>query len=400
MTRGTISNLLRIRRTREARGLAQPSTLAEQTAGPREVYNALATLRFVGVVLVVTLAVVIEERVDTPLVAVATAAALLSVVIVALGGRLASPQAFGYVVLTMDMALAIAGVLVGGGIDSPFLFYALLPVLTSAILLNRAFTAVLAVMPGMVTIAAHTLLSFSSDRYAWILEGNYLTLVPVYAAVSLAVAVVPFYANLNLRGAETALARRSEQRRLRAELHDKLAQSLAALTMGLRQMRRVGGSAQEVGDLADVSERSYAELRELLDLLEAGSWQPTTIGTLGRLAESWSELSGVEVVTSLPDGDLRLPPEAAIAILGIAREALNNVGKHASAERVWVTLTNRAGRTDLLVRDDGRGFAMDKPMGHGRRIMAERAESIGASLEITSAPGEGTEVRVSYTLPG
>ena len=46
-------------------------------------------------------------------------------------------------------------------------------------------------MPGVVTIAAHTLLSFSSDRYAWILEGNYLTLVPVYAAVSLAVAVVP-----------------------------------------------------------------------------------------------------------------------------------------------------------------------------------------------------------------
>ena len=373
---------------------------AQRTAGSREVYNALATLRFVGVVIVVTLAVVIEERVNGPLVAVSTGAALLSVFIVALGGRLAARQTLGFAVLTVDMALAIAGVLVGGGIDSPFLFYALLPVVTSAILLNRALTVALAFVPGLTVLAAHTLLSFSSERYAWILEGNYLTLVPVYAAVSLAVAIVPFYANLNLRGAETALARRSEQRQLRAELHDKLAQSLSALTMGLRQMRRVGGSAEEVGDLADVSERSYAELRELLDLPEAGSWQPTTIGTLGRLAESWSELSGVTVVTNLPDGDIQLPPEAAIAILGIAREALNNVGKHAGANHAWVTLTSRLGRTNLSVRDDGRGFAQDRPMGHGRRIMAERAQSIGASLEIDSAPGKGTDVRVSYAPRG
>ena len=365
----------------------------------RDAVNLLATFRFVSVVIVVTLTAVIESREtqQNSLVVLATIAAGLSVVIVAIGRTLVLHPGALHVLLVIDTVLSVAGILAGGGVDSPFLLYALLPPLSAALLLNRTFAAVLALVPGTTVAVAHIVLNDYDSRFHWILEGNYLTLVPVYGIVGLAVALLPFYANLNLRKGERDVARRAEQRVLRGELHDKLAQSLSALTMGLRQLNRVEGS-EGVGELVSVSEQSYAELRELLDLLEAGSWQPTTVGTLAHLVETWQQQTGMHVTTSLPEGDLALPPEVALAMLGIAREALTNIGKHSSATEVWVDLERTDDAALLSVRDNGRGFAEGRGPGHGRRIMQERSDSIGASLTITSEPGAGTEVRVRYPI--
>ena len=372
---------------------------SETSTWSRGIFGLLATSRFLAVVLVVALTVVVESRepAEVAPVAIASVAALVSALIVFIGPRLLtlpwkSAQAF----MAADAGIGAAGILISGGIDSPFLLYALLPVLTSALLMDRSFALGLALVPGGTVVLAHTVLSWTGNNLSWILEGNYLTLVPVYASVSVAVAVVPFYTNLNLRRAEEEQVRRSEQRLLRAELHDKLAQSLSALTMGLRQMRRVGSSAEQLGDLTEVSERSYAELRELLDLLEAGSWQPSAMGTVARLVEAWADESGVRVEASYPSGDLALPPEVTITILGIAREALTNVGKHSAATRVDVTLEDRPEAVSLAIRDNGRGFSEDRPSGHGRRIMQERADSIGATLSVVSGRGQGTTVVVWY----
>ena len=362
----------------------------------RNASNLLAALRFFAVAVVVALTAVIETRTPTQssLIVLATFASVVSIAIVALGVRLVMYPKATYVLLGVDSVLAVLGILEGGGIDSPFLLYALLPPLTAALLLNRMAAAVLASFPGSTVALAHIGLSAVDPRYNWILEGNYLTLVPVYAIVCFAVALLPFYANLNVRTDERERARRTEQRILRAELHDKLAQSLAALTMGLRQMNRVGPN-QTVDTLVNVSERSYAELRELLDLLEAGSWQPTAVGTLERLVESWQELSGIAVVSAYPQDDLGLPPDVSIALLGIAREALNNAGKHSGAEKVWVSMERKGDVVVLSVRDNGKGFGNKVP-GHGLRIMEERAEAIGAAIDISSEPGVGTEVRATY----
>lgn len=363
----------------------------------RDASNLLAVFRFFAVVVLVTLTAVIEttSSQQTALVILATIAAVISLVIVAIGVRLVTFPRVMYSLLVIDTVLSVVGILEGGGVDSPFLLYALLPTLSAALLMNLRFAAILGLIPGATVVIAHTVLNNYDGRFEWILEGNYLTLVPVYGIVSLAVALLPFYANLNLRLAEQDNARRTEQRILRGELHDKLGQSLAALTMGLRQMSRMGGS-EGVGALVTVSEQSYAELRELLDLLEAGSWQPSAVGTLGRLVETWQEQTGIAVSSSLPDGDLSLPPEVSLAILGIAREALTNIGKHSGASRVWVSLERRNDAAVLSVRDNGRGFSEDRAAGHGRRIMQERADGIGAFLTINSEPGTGTEVRVRY----
>ena len=364
----------------------------------QDIASLLAAFRFLALAVVVTLTSVVGSRVSlqTELVVLATLATVSSLIVVALGLRLTLLQRVGPAILVTDLAIGVTGIAAGGGMDSPFLLYALLPVLTASLLMHQGLAVLLGLVPGLTVVLAHTVFSGYFDRVGWIILSNYLTLVPVYFVVGLAVAVLPFFANLNLRATDRERARRGEQRMLRAELHDKLAQSLSALTMGLRQLDRVSGS-EEVGELTHVSERSYAELRELLDLLEAGSWQPTAVDTLGRLVDDWSHETGIRVTADLPPGELALPAEVALALLGIAREALTNVGRHSGARRVWVSVAQEGEETVLEVRDDGRGFSDQRPAGHGRRIMQERADSVGADLVIDSKPGNGTKVRVRYS---
>jgi signal transduction histidine kinase len=373
-------------------------------SGPaRQVADLLALLRFLALALLVALTGV-TGRTDafSAMVGVALAAASLSLIVVAAGVRLSGMRVAGPLLLGLDAGAGVAGILLGGGMDSPALFYSLMPALSAGLLLNLRLAVLLALAPAVAVVVGHTLLAGRVGGLVWIMEANYLSLVPVYVLVALGVALLPFFANLNLRYQQEQRARREEQRMLRAELHDKLAQSLSALTLGLRQLGRVGGqgspSTGAVGELMEVSERSYAELRELLDLLEAGSWQPSSLGTLGRLVEGWSALSRIPVHLSAPQGDLGLAPEAVIALLGIVREALNNVGKHAGAHAVRVDVVREADGVWVVVRDDGRGFAPDRPAGHGRRIMAERAASVGARLTVESTPGAGTSVSARFPL--
>ncbi|MBF8268157.1 MAG: Signal transduction histidine kinase [Dehalococcoidia bacterium] len=363
------------------------------------VYNLLAVLRFFSVAtlgaLVVTL--VSRESTQADVGALTIVAVAYSVFMVVLRTRVGLHHRITYLLLVVDSAIATGGILVSGGMDSPFLLYALIPVLTAALLVNRFLALALAFVPGATVVLAHTVGSIYFHRFPWILEGNYLTLVPIYASVCFGIALLPFYANLNVRRLGQTAARRAEQLSLRAELHDKLAQNLSALTLGLRQLRRVGDLSQQVAELREISERSYDELRELLDLLEAGTWEPTAGGTLAHLVQAWAQETGIRVSSNLPDRDLGLPPEVTIALWGIVREALTNTGKHSGATRVWVELRVDADGTALSVRDNGRGFSQDQSTtGHGRKIMQERAAEIGATLQVTSAPSEGTEVLVSY----
>jgi signal transduction histidine kinase len=82
------------------------------------------------------------------------------------------------------------------------------------------------------------------------------------------------------------------------------------------------------------------------------------------------------------------------AIYRVGQEALNNIAKHAAATAVVITLAASAGELVLRVRDDGRGFdAAGSFPGHlGLRSMRERAAAVGGVIEISSAPGQGTEV--------
>ena len=118
---------------------------------------------------------------------------------------------------------------------------------------------------------------------------------------------------------------------------------------------------------------------------------------------SFAERSNIQVHFSAPDTPVRLSPLSQLQILQMAQEALSNVNKHAKATEVWVSLVMVGKKLELMVKDNGLGTQLSEPaedgVGHyGLDILRERAESLGGTLSIAGAPGEGTEVRV--TVPG
>jgi len=94
-----------------------------------------------------------------------------------------------------------------------------------------------------------------------------------------------------------------------------------------------------------------------------------------------------------------------ILIYRIAQEALNNVAKHSQADRVEISLRLVENKVDLVIKDNGKGFDRDKVQavdvqerGLGIENIKERTIIFGGQLEIQTAPGKGTAIRVSWSL--
>jgi signal transduction histidine kinase len=95
-----------------------------------------------------------------------------------------------------------------------------------------------------------------------------------------------------------------------------------------------------------------------------------------------------------PDGVGRYGQDVETAIYFACLEALNNVAKYADASTVEIRLSQANGEVRFEVVDDGRGFDMSaKGHGTGLQGMADRLDAVDGTLEVTSAPGEGTSVR-------
>jgi len=105
----------------------------------------------------------------------------------------------------------------------------------------------------------------------------------------------------------------------------------------------------------------------------------------------------VQCELTLPDEDLDLPVAHASAVFRIVQESLTNIGKHARATRVDVTVAIDDEKVDVKISDDGVGFATDAPRkadSYGLLGVRERAFLLGGEAHVTSAPGLGTRVEV------
>jgi two-component system nitrate/nitrite sensor histidine kinase NarX len=108
------------------------------------------------------------------------------------------------------------------------------------------------------------------------------------------------------------------------------------------------------------------------------------------------------VALRLDGQTLPLEPDTQLQVMHILQEALSNVRKHAGATRVDVEVKRGPGHR-FVVRDDGRGFEpvtgpADASEHVGLRIMRERAQRIGATLDVRSQPGRGTEIALSLPV--
>ena len=201
----------------------------------------------------------------------------------------------------------------------------------------------------------------------------------------------------------------AERSRLARDLHDAVTQTLFSASLIAEavpvswELDPLEGQ-QLLGELRQLTRGALAEMRTLLLELRPAALVETDLGDLvQQLAEAATGRIGMPV-TVTADRVFALPPDVHVALYRIAQEALNNVVKHARASQVEVLLRDvtdvtEGGRAlELCVRDNGQGFDdEDIPPDHlGLGIMRERAEAVGARLQIESKCGQGTEVHVYW----
>ena len=203
-----------------------------------------------------------------------------------------------------------------------------------------------------------------------------------------------------------------ERNKLAREIHDTLAQGLAALTMQLEVVDTLAGRASGSDSrLSSAVERALVlarstldeARRSVLDLREAplaGRTLRQSLDAMVSDARTTSDQAvGIEVVAS-DDVDDGLTPAVRGGIYRIAQQAVTNAIRHAGAHNVWARLTRDASGLHLRVEDDGVGFdpAHVPADRFGLLGMRERARLLGGALVVESAPDAGTAIDVRIPL--
>ena len=200
-------------------------------------------------------------------------------------------------------------------------------------------------------------------------------------------------------------AREEERKRIARELHDELGQQLTALRMGASTLRiRFGPDnpelTQHVQDLLGLADQTMQVVRDAVSSLRPGALDAGISAAIEWLAAEFSRGTQVACSISVPDESLPLAEERAIALFRIVQEALTNVARHARARHVSVAL-ERVGNDCLLqVRDDGCGFdpVAIRKRSFGLAGMKERMLMLGGKIDISSAPGRGTTIKVDLPI--
>ena len=204
-----------------------------------------------------------------------------------------------------------------------------------------------------------------------------------------------------------------ERIRLACEIHDTLAQAFAGILLQLEAIPERGDAGGQSGShsverLTRVKHLAKSGLedsrRMLLGLrpksLDGGSLVRALKALAERCADEWRIVCKFRFVEQKTD----ISPDIQDEFYRIAQEALRNVRKHARATSVSILLTCESDMIALTIRDNGQGFEAKRPNadpeGFGLSSMRERALRIGGSMDISSAPGGGTEVRVRVLFPG
>jgi signal transduction histidine kinase len=224
------------------------------------------------------------------------------------------------------------------------------------------------------------------------LELAYLSLVAAQASSAVD--------SVRAREAAAGEAAMSERRRLARELHDSLSQSLHGIGLGARTARKLLDrdpvlAREPIDDVLRLAETSLVEMRALV-------FDPTPdwLAEKGLVAALDEQIAAVStrcgVATHLTLGpEPPAPVMVKEAVYRVAREALQNVARHAGARHLTVRLVATTDHITLEIADDGVGFDPTQPLpGHlGLTSMRERIANVGGGLDLTSTPGRGTRIR-------
>jgi signal transduction histidine kinase len=221
--------------------------------------------------------------------------------------------------------------------------------------------------------------------------------------------------DLNLSQASCMSAEEEEKKRISRELHDGLGQLLTSIRIHVQNCMNdcdssdsTEGNKELKESLAAISEMTQQAMGEVRSI--CGALRPAILDDLGVLAAiTWqcrqisSGYSKITVDTRLDLSESMIPEAYKSVIYRIVQEGLNNAVKYSLTESVKISLYPNNNSIELVIRDYGVGFDLDKMrsekgMGMGLMSMRERAESIGGTCEINAAEGRGVEVRASFPI--
>jgi signal transduction histidine kinase len=202
-------------------------------------------------------------------------------------------------------------------------------------------------------------------------------------------------------------AQEEERRRLARELHDDTLQALIALKQRVQLVQKIANEAairQSMQELVSIAEQTIENLRRTTRALRPIYLEDLgLIPALEMLARETEMLSGIQVAFHKEGEERRLPSTVELALYRIAQEGLNNVARHARASHATLSIRFMPEHVEIQVVDDGIGFEVPKTptdfssSGHfGLLGMAERAELIGARLEMVSTMGKGSRLSVTW----
>ncbi len=220
-------------------------------------------------------------------------------------------------------------------------------------------------------------------------------------------------ANEQLRALSSQIlsAQESERKRIAQELHDSIGSSLSAIKYslegGVDSLQKGTFTVDSLNHLVSLTQSAIGESRRIMTDL-----RPSILDDLGILATiNWFCREFQKIYSHLKIGkeiDLReeeIPDPLKIVIFRIIQEAMNNTSKYSKADLATISLRRDDRGIEMTIGDNGAGFDVESKIspqnarkGFGLTSMKERAELSGGKFGIQSAPGEGTVIRVRWTI--
>jgi two-component system NarL family sensor kinase len=199
-----------------------------------------------------------------------------------------------------------------------------------------------------------------------------------------------------------------ERNRLAREIHDTLAQGLAAITLQLEtadallEAKTQPDKARQIVQHALSLTRSNldAARRSVLDL-RAAPLEGRSLGdAVSEMAEEWAARGDLALHLAVTGGNFPLPVRVEVGVYRIVQEALTNIVRHADAQNLTLALVITPEQVQLTIEDDGRGFEpAEVPNGHYGIIgMNERIKLLGGEMTLCSTPSDGTRLDIVIPL--
>jgi signal transduction histidine kinase len=322
-----------------------------------------------------------------------------------------------FIIIDTTLVLTLVNV-AGGGYRNIFSLYSLIPSVTAALSLpsaDRPFrrALLLAGVVVMSTVGFATSLYVDGYTLPVIIElrqvdevvlrsASYWVTGGLLAAVA-AMMIAWQYSRERANSLREQAAVEEERRRIATDIHDGVLSQLSALSRRAEYASVLlgedpGAAREELLRVITVAGEVHEGIRWIVRALRQDPAQLTLGGELTRISDRFERNTGLPVDLRLPARELLVPVDAVRHLGYIVAEALSNIWKHAQASRASVTVRRTNGHVVVKVADNGRGFdpaqIQADHVGMGLRNMRERAQEIGAEIEIRSSAGKGAQVVV------